>query len=206
MEKLHVFAYALFCSIIAGETYYLRKLTPAGTRRSDSAERGAEPQRAPARVEILPVARAGAVPLSVNAITPARAPCPDPERAAREELERRHALEATAAQTARDQQVRQSRETVAERLSLGGTELDQLQAAGDALRDAERALRDRFGNGELPDSELDHELQSLWKGTEAEVERVLGRERYAEFSALRREHPELGRSLYVFRAGPGDER
>jgi hypothetical protein len=206
MARLHIVMHVLLGSIIVVEGWYIREL--AATKGDAPHRVGTEPtpHETADRAMHVPVARAGGLPEPTTPVGLPRAPCPDPEQVAHEVLERRKALESSAAQAARDQQVRQSRETVAERLSLAGTELQRLEAAGEALRDGERALRERLGNGEVPDAELDQELSSLWSGTETEIEHLLGRERYADFSALRREHPELGRSLYVFRPGPGDGR
>jgi hypothetical protein len=206
MAKLHLVMHALLGSIIVVEGWYIREL--AATKGDASQGVGTEPTAHATAVRTMrvPPAPAGDLPEPTTPVVLPRAPCPDPEQLAQEVLEHKKALESSAAQAARDQQMRQSRETVAERLSLAGTELQRLEAAGEALRDAERALRERLGNGEVPDAELNQELTSLWSGTETEIERLLGRERYADFSALRREHPELGRSLYVFRAGPGDSR
>jgi len=206
MVRLHALIHALLGSIVVAEGWYIHELTSSKQRELQVVRSEALAQAVPARATPILLTGASAQARPTKPVLLAPAPCPSPGQAAKDELERRRALESSAAQAAHEQQVRQSRETVAQRLSLGGTELASLEAAGDALRDAEGALRERLGNGEVPDTQLNQELNSLWSSTEADIERLLGRERFADFSALRKEHPELGRSLYVFRSGPGDSR
>jgi hypothetical protein len=204
MTKWHVFSYSLLGAVIAAQTAYIHELRAKGgdvplAAVADAVD-SAPPQAIPT-----------AAPVVANPPRPVAAPCPraaatpeELERAARRALEHQRDADALATKTALDEQVRRSRETVAERLALAGDELTRLETLGDSLRDAEASLRTRFGNGELPDGELSSELAGVWNKTLGDVEHLLGHDRYAEFQALRSEHPELGRSLYVFRSIRGD--
>lgn len=119
-----------------------------------------------------------------------------------DEMKRRTEEDRAAAEAHLEEFTANVRQSVGRELDINEVELARLEDLGNALRDAESALdrRDPAGRGAAQSAQ--QEQAKLWVQFESDVQRLVGDGRFARFAALRREHPEFARVLYVLRPPP----
>jgi hypothetical protein len=148
------------------------------------------------------------------AATLARNSLPDPNRLApppaeeqvrrlvTSELDRQQDEQRVATETSLELAVEQMRDSLARELGLSDDEVAGLGDLGDRLQAAEGALLAQKDGGQVTEAQLREQHLRLWTEANNDARRLLGEGKFAKFDALRRDRPELARSLYVLRPSP----
>jgi len=118
-----------------------------------------------------------------------------------EQVKRNHDEEREMAESALRRVDDEVRESVARQVRATDLEVEHLVELGDTLRTEEAALVEKGANGSTEDEANDARLRS-WRRVDDQIRVLLGRDRYAQWEALRMNHPEYARSLYALRAAP----
>jgi hypothetical protein len=120
----------------------------------------------------------------------------------RGELERRKEEEQAVIEADEAELAEQLRDSLSTELALDAVTLARLETLGDELAAAEHSLLADREARRITDAEAHTRYVKAWTEDEGKLQRLLGDDRYRKLVALRSEHPEFARAVYVLRTAP----
>jgi len=134
--------------------------------------------------------------------TPAAVPEAKIREVVRGELARREEEQQVAIEADTEQLAQTLRDSLSDELGLDADTLARLETLGDELAATERSLLADQEAHRVTEPEVHARYLKAWNDDEDQLKRLLGHDRYAKLVALRGEHPEFARALYVLRSAP----
>lgn len=140
----------------------------------------------------------------VQAAAPTVAPVPDAKirEVVRGELAQREEAQQAVLQADEEQLADRLRDSLSESLALDADTLARIETLGDDLSAIERSLLTDRDAHRITEPEAHARYLKAWNDDESKLQSLLGDDRYRKLVALRGEHPEFARAVYVLRSAP----